>query len=35
MQKTISEIKELYPDIDINPSGGNDSFQEGVTYRRT
>lgn len=30
MQKTVSEIKDLYPDIDINLSGGNDSFQEGV-----
>ncbi len=28
--KTIQEIKELYPTIDINTEGGSDSFQEGV-----
>lgn len=31
MQKTLEEIKALYPTIDINMSGGSDSYQEGVT----
>lgn len=28
--KTLEEIKAQYPDIDINLSGGSDSYQEGL-----
>ncbi len=28
--QTLQEIKNLYPNIDINTSGGTDSFQEGL-----
>jgi 8-oxo-dGTP pyrophosphatase MutT (NUDIX family) len=31
MISTIAEITSQYPNIDINLSGGTDSFQEGVT----
>jgi 8-oxo-dGTP pyrophosphatase MutT (NUDIX family) len=28
--KSLEEIKALYPDVDINQSGGTDAYQEGL-----
>ena len=28
--KSLEEIKNLYPDVDINQDGGTDSYQEGL-----